>query len=35
MEEDKDGKLQILVSLEGGLVASVQVFRSQNSAERF
>jgi len=35
MEEDKDGKLQILVSLEGGLVASVQIFRSQKSAERF
>ncbi len=35
MEEDKDGKLQILVSLEGGLVVSVQVFRSQKSAERF
>lgn len=35
MEENRNGKLQIIVSLEGGLVADVQVFRSQQSAQRF
>ncbi|MFQ5853525.1 MAG: hypothetical protein ACE5JU_23450 [Candidatus Binatia bacterium] len=35
MEENKDGTLQIMVSLEGGLVADVQVFRSQQSAQTF
>ena len=35
MEENRNGKLQIIVWLEGGLVASVQVFRSQKSAQRF
>jgi hypothetical protein len=31
----EDGKLQIMVSLEGGLVASIQVFKSQKGAQRF
>ncbi len=35
MEENRNGKLQIIVWLEDGLVASVQVFRSQKSADRF
>ena len=35
MEETRNGKLQIIVSLEGGLVANVQVFRSQQSSQRF
>ncbi len=35
MEENRNGKLQIIVSVEGGLVAGVQVFRSQQSAQTF
>ncbi len=35
MEDNSNGKLQIIVSLEGGLVADVQVFRSQQSAQGF
>ncbi|MFQ5853018.1 MAG: hypothetical protein ACE5JU_20855 [Candidatus Binatia bacterium] len=31
----ENGKLQIMVSLEGGLVASVQVFKSQKDAQKF
>ncbi|MFQ5853475.1 MAG: hypothetical protein ACE5JU_23190 [Candidatus Binatia bacterium] len=35
MDERADGRLQVMVSLEGGLVADVQVFRTQQSARRF
>jgi hypothetical protein len=35
MEDNSNDKLQIIVSLEGGLVADVQLFRCQKAAKRF
>lgn len=35
MEENRNGKLQIVVSLGGGVVTEVQIFRSEESAQKF
>lgn len=35
MEENRNGKLQIMVSLGGGLVTDVQIFRSKENAQKF
>jgi hypothetical protein len=35
MEENRNGKLQIMVSLGGGVVTEVQIFRSEESAQKF